>query len=540
MIRVEYGVITEGAKEGFVPELLHCSPISNKDDLSKNDLNFKNFANPCERYAVLLDGRSLPIPENTQEENMGVWSLYASNEYGEFENYLPTVILSSEQNFDSEGLVLTFDNVNNIYPTIFSVSWYSNDALIIQKEYRPESASYSVLEDVEGFDKIEIVFQKMNTPYSRMKFRQIEYGSVIIIDEKSIKNMRLHQIVNPISTTVPTSTLDLKFLNSAKANYNFAARQSLKIMDNNVLAGKYFIESADQTNTQQWSIRAQDYIGMLEGVEFEGGIYVNEMAINILTEIFNKSKVPFEISEGLGNISVTGYIPYATCRKALQQVLFAIGAYASTAYSESVVISEIGQNVSETIGLDRIFSGQVVSVDADATEIELIAHAYTPIQEETILHKSSEYEENVRVIFSEPAYDLRIENGEIIERGTNYAIVTCQENGVLYGKKYEHTMFGKSKRHESAGNKRSENKKTVKSATLISSSNVDKILDLCYNYITKNTTVKSKIVEDGTPLVVGKTYEIETELLGKIYGVLNEQSFSLYGGKKVVKETVIK
>ena len=52
MIRVEYGVITKGAKEGFVPELLNCASISNADDLSRDDLIFKNFSNPCERYSV--------------------------------------------------------------------------------------------------------------------------------------------------------------------------------------------------------------------------------------------------------------------------------------------------------------------------------------------------------------------------------------------------------------------------------------------------------------------------------------------------------
>ena len=45
MIRVEYGVIATGAKEGFVPELLNCANISNADDLAKDDLIFKNFAN---------------------------------------------------------------------------------------------------------------------------------------------------------------------------------------------------------------------------------------------------------------------------------------------------------------------------------------------------------------------------------------------------------------------------------------------------------------------------------------------------------------
>ena len=42
MIRVEYGAITIGAKEEFVPELLNCAEISNVDNLSKENLDFKN------------------------------------------------------------------------------------------------------------------------------------------------------------------------------------------------------------------------------------------------------------------------------------------------------------------------------------------------------------------------------------------------------------------------------------------------------------------------------------------------------------------
>lgn len=540
MIRVEYGVIATGAKEGFVPELLNCASISNADDLAKDDLIFKNFANPCERYSVLLDGGSLPIPENTQNENIGIWSEYTANENGEFGEAYPTISLISDELFSVEGLGLAFDTRNNVYPTNFSISWYNGDTLISSKEYESNSPTFSLMEDVENFNKIVLVFTKMNTPYSRLKLHSIQYGSILIIEEKSIKNMRVHQTASAISTTIPVSSLELVFLNSTNANYNFMARQSLKVFDNNTLIGKYFIDAARQTNKQQWNIKAQDYINMLESAEFEGGIYVNELAMDIITAIFNKANVPFTIAENLTTATVTGYIPYTTCRKALQQVLFAIGGYANTAYSESVDVLESNLTVAESIGLDRVLTGQTISVDADVTEIELVGHTYTPIESVVTLHQASEIEENLKVIFNQPAYDLTIENGEIVESGTNYAIITCNVGGMLKGKIFEHLTFSKTKHNESTKNTKTINKKTIKNATLISSANIDKILNICYNYIVRNSTVKSKVIEAETPLIVGKAYEIETELLGKVTGVLSEQNFSLYGGKKIVKETVIK
>jgi hypothetical protein len=539
MIKIEYGAITIGAKEGFVPELLNCSPISKSNDLSKDNLIFTNFGNPCEKYSVLLDGTSQPIPENTEDENIGVWSEYITDENGYFENEFPTIILTSDKPFDMSGLGLTFDASNNVYPIIFSVAWYNGDNAILEKEYQSSSVSFLTMEDIKNCDKIIIVFSRMNTPYSRLRLQGIEYGYISIIDGKSIKSIKLHQAANTISTTLPTSSMALTFLNSKNENYNFTIRQNLKIYDNDTLIGKYFIDSASQANKQEWNIKAQDYINILESTEFEGGIYFDELALSVLTDIFDKANVPFSIAEALRNKTITGYIPYTTCRKALQQVLFAIGGYANTAYSESVDVLENDLTIAENIGLDRVLIGQTTSIDADITEIELFGHVYTATEEEAKLYEATENQENFKIIFSEPIHDLTIENGEIVKSGTNYAIINCLENAVLKGKKYEHSSFSKS-RYNSITKAKSMNKKIVKNATLISSANIDNILNICYNYIVRNKTVKSKIIETETPLVVGRAYEVETELLGKVSGVLTEQNFSLFGGSKVVKETVIK
>jgi hypothetical protein len=488
----------------------------------------------------LLDGSHLPIPDNTEGENMGVWSEYASNSNGVFEDAFPLVRLIADEYYSSEGLTLNFDTQNNVYPTDLVLYWYKGDELIVSKEYAPSSPVFSVYENVSEFDRIDILFRAMNTPYSRLRFQSIRYGSLLIIEEKHIKNMRVSQEVSPISTTLPISTADISFLNYSNANYNFSARESLKIFDNGALIGIYFIESAKQVTKQQWNIRAQDYMALLESTEFEGGIYVNAYAENILTDIFNRAGVPFSIAENLKQAVVSGYIPFTTCRGALQQVLFAIGAYANTAYSMAVDIVESDLTITESIPAERIFTGQSVTLEADITEIELIGHNYSPSQSEVVLHEASEVEEEIRVIFNEPIHDLSIENGEILERGANYAIISCTENGVLKGKKYEHLTFSKSRVNTNTFNKKSSNKKAIRNATLVSSNNIDKVLDICYNYIVRNTTVKSKIVEAEIPLVTGKAYEVETEVFGNVTGVLIEQNFALYGGKKVSTETTIR
>ena len=194
MIRVEYGVVAQGAKESFSPQLLHCAALSKADDILKDDANFKNFANPCEKYSALLGGGSIPIPEDTENEDIGVWSLYATNNSGIFEGAFPEITLVSDDFFDVDGLSLVFDIENNVYPTEFVVFWYNNEEAILSKQYVSNSPSFSLLEDVGNCNKIRIAFLRMNTPFSRLKLHGIKFGSILIIDESTIKNIKVHQI----------------------------------------------------------------------------------------------------------------------------------------------------------------------------------------------------------------------------------------------------------------------------------------------------------------------------------------------------------
>ena len=111
---------------------------------------------------------------------------------------------------------------------------------------------------------------------------------------------------------------------------------------------------------------------------------------------------------------------------------------------------------------------------------------------------------------------------------------------------------------------------SVQNATLVSSSNVDKVLEKCYNWVTKiNSTnlkiVDGKHVEGGDPIGYGQvkygeakygdlmpivvTYDkrtsvgdvisYQTEYAGTKTGRIIKQTFGLNGGK-IIKDTVVK
>lgn len=543
MIKIKYGSVAAGAKEKFDPQLTNCSNISNADDLTENLVAFANYGNPCEAYSVLLDGNSVPIPENTKVANIGVWGGAVCDDKGDFSEY-PTVKFISTEYFDISGLTLEFDKVNNAYPTSISVSWYKGSTLKASKDFTLSSPVAVISETVSDFNIMTIVFKKMNTPKSRLKFHSIEYGATFDIFGSNIKNVQVSQEINPISTTVPISTSNAVFLSKSESGYDFEEQQTIEIWANEQIIGKFLIDEATRNTKQQWSVRMQDYIAILDTVDFEGGIYNNATVGDILNSIFNKANVPYTISDSLSSKTVSGHIPYTTCRKALQQVLFAIGAYAKTAYSQTVGIRNIDYEAepAEEIPMrGRIMIGsQSVTTEAMVSEVELTEHSYSKGAETTTLYTAQNAVEDVLITFTEPVDEdtLTLSEGTISAKGVNYAIVTCGEGATLKGVPYKHTKSAKSKINPKAHARKS-NKKSITDATLISSSNIDTILDLCYTYLTRPKTLKSKIVEGTTPFDLGSVYSVETEMWGTLAGVLTQQSFSIYGSK-ISKDVVIK
>lgn len=542
MVLIKYGFIAEGASEAFAAKLQNCADVSNTDNLTSVKSEYQNFGNPCEDYSVLLDGNALAIPTNTNDVNIGVWSEAVSDDAGMFET-APIVTFASDTAFRISGLTIVFDEINGIYPTSVTASWYFGEELLSAETYECSATELAIQHYEEDCDKIVIQLNAVNVPYTRAKIRGIIYGIDFQITGSDINSVKIVQEISPISSTVPISTADITFLNTSGADYDFSVQQQLEVYNSNELIGRYFIDEAKRLTKQQWSVKAQDYISLMDSIDFEGGIYFGETVGNIAEAIFDKAKIEYTISDTLSAQTVTGHIPYTTCREALQQLMFAACGYVRTAYSETVDLLEIGDEIRESIPLEgRILQGtQSVTTDSDVTEIELTTHSYRLSNNLSELYSAETDVENVKIIFDEPvdANSLVLEgDGTIAEKGANYVILTCAAGGVLSGYKYEHIKASKTVANTKAHTRKS-NKKSITGATLVSSYNVDKVLQNCYNYLTKTMTVSSKIVEAEPILMVGEKYEVATEMWGKVKGTNEKQSFMLYGSK-VAKKVEIK
>ena len=580
-VSIRYGDVAPEAKENFVPTASE-SQFDTLAQLQQYNLNFPNYANPCELYQTVLDGTATAFPSVPEQSNLGLWSEQISNDDGTFTNSI-VLELQSVGQYSSQGLTLTFDTYNGIFATRLSIKWLritdESITTLAEQEFTPDNAFYFCRNQVENYNKVVITFYSLNMPKNRLKLRAIDYGYGTFFYSDELRNVKLIQEIDPISTQISINTADFTLDSRSDMEYSFQQKQPLSIFFNGELKATTFVKTSKRQAKFLWQIQSEDYIGLMDSIPYYGGIYTNKNAVELLTDIFKVAKVPYSVDEVFANETITGYIPYTTCREALMQVTFAIQAVVDTSNSDVIKVFALEEDVKQTIPLNRIMQGQNFDDDETVTGVDVAVHSYKPIAETVDVYDENESGtgQNIFVKFSEPLHDLSITNGSFATdddgnelKHTNYAVINANAGCVLRGQQYEHTTQTRRKNNPVVLASEIEKIVAIDNATLVSQYNIDNVLEKCYNWLIKTNTTNLKIVEGkhvqygdyikygkkkyGTfkygaknpntvmydrAVNVGENIQAETEYLGVVSGRLIKQSFNL-NGNIVIKEAVLK
>jgi hypothetical protein len=580
-VAIRYGDVAPEAKENFVPSASE-SEFDTLEQLQQYNLNFPNYANPCELYQTVLDGTAEAFPSVPKNANLGLWSEQISNDDGTFTE--PIVLeLESVGQYSSQGLTLTFDTYNGIYANRLNIKWLritdEGITTLAEQEFTPDNASYFCRNKVENYNKVVITFYSLNMPKNRLKLRVIDYGYGTFFYGDELRGVKLIQEIDPISTQISINTADFTLDSKTDMEYSFQVKQPLSVYFNGELKATTFVKKSTRKAKRLWSIQSEDYIGSLDSIPYYGGIYTNKNAVELLTDIFTVAKVPYSIDEVFADAVVTGYIPFTTCRDALMQVVFAIQAVVDTSNSEVVKVFALEDDVKQTIPLNRIMQGQNFADEETVTGVEILVHTYEATTENEVVAYNAKEEgigNKIFVKFSEPLHTLSINSnsyGNIESSGANYAIINVTNKKFkLSGYSYEHTTQTRRQNNPVVLASEIEKVVAIDNATLVSQYNIGNVIEKCYNWLIKTNTTNLKIVEGkhiqygepykyGTGLKygiglkyggkhpniitydekvnVGENIKAETEYLGVVGGRLIKQSFNL-NGNIIVKEAVLK
>lgn len=318
---------------------------------------------------------------------------------------------------------------------------------------------------------------------------KIVYGKWTF-EGRKIKSGNLYIASSLLSTSLEANTFSAVVESADKTLSNFERNTPLAYYYNDTPRGVFYVQDIERIGPNLYKISATSVIGILSEGQHYGGIYTGQTAEEIIAEIC--TSVPYYIQQKYKNIKLYGWLPIASPRDNLAQVLLAIGATVSTDFEGYLRIEGLWNGVIGELGKNRLYQGPAVNYGAKVTEVAVTEHQYVEGGEEKQLWEGTAQNGDI-ITFDEPMYSLNVSGVEILESGANYAKVSAG-TGTLAGRPYIHNTREIRKEVSTSG---TPNVKTVKNATLISLVNSNAVAQRLADYYKYTSTIKGKAVYRG-------------------------------------------
>lgn len=214
--------------------------------------------------------------------------------------------------------------------------------------------------------------------------------------------------------------------------------------------GKFYLDNIKRIGKTMYEINTISAVGLLVKAKHYGGIYNGETAGEVIADIIG-GLVAYTLDAELAAVPVYGWLPIASRRDNLRNVLFAIGGQIRKDDLGELNIIPMAEKTAYEISTDEIYFGGSVTGGVPATEVRVTEHRYTQLDTdpiETLFEGEAAGSEittplgasvtGVLIEFGEPYYSLTIKNAAILESGVNYAVISSSPSALLTGRKYAH------------------------------------------------------------------------------------------------------
>lgn len=234
-----------------------------------------------------------------------------------------------------------------------------------------------------------------------------------------------------------------------------------------LLRGKYYVKKIIRQGRDTYQLTLMSPIGLLDTIIDYGGMYSassGDTFRSVLADILDGTVGPVEnglypitggvfdcyVEQSVGVLPIAGWLPIATKRENLHQLLFSENVSLTKASDGTPVFAYLYNQVTPSaIPESNIRIGGQVNYEDKVTAVELTEHTYLDLGASdelvTLFDGSAEGTvTNAKVLFTDPIHGDPM-TGELVVTGSltvskwgaNYAIVSG--NGILQGYKYTHS-----------------------------------------------------------------------------------------------------
>ncbi len=230
-------------------------------------------------------------------------------------------------------------------------------------------------------------------------------------------------------------TLDITVLSDSGTIRNFKKNDKVEYFRSGSRVGVYYLQSVTRVGPKLYTLSALSAVGLLIVRPHRGGIYTGQTVAEVVAEICGD--IPVLVETVYRGIKLYGWLPIASARDSLVQVLFAIGAWLHTDENGTLRVQKLWDGTASIIGPGSVHAANIQVKYLDpVSAVAVTEHQYIAGTEDVTLFEGTAQQGDV-IEFDEPAHTLTAEGFTILESGANYAILSAG-TGKLTGKSYIH------------------------------------------------------------------------------------------------------
>lgn len=353
-----------------------------------------------------------------------------------------------------------------------------------------------------------------------MSENKIIYGERVFTHEDIVSG-ECHLAADLLSASLEMNTLDFEIESDDTSLTTFVRNAPLTYYNDGEQVGIFFVQKVKRTAKTRYSFACTSAMGLLDETDHYGGIYTGETVAEVIESICG-NRVAYRVKTNLKKIALYGYLPKASCRANLSQVLFAIGAAVKSDLDGYLRIEGLWDEISGTIDEDHVYAGGSVGGDTPVTRVVVTEHQYIKGTETKTLFEGTT-EDGDMIVFDEPMHDLVADGITILESGVNYAKVSTG-NGTLTGTAYIHSTREVSRDVTPA---EAENVVRVEDATLVSLANANAVAERLAAYYAVRESVEQDVVYDGE--LPGDVVEMAHPYGGTVQSCIESTDITLSG-----------
>ena len=393
------------------------------------------------RNQFVLDGSLQEIPDSQGE--VGFWSLQKSGADRKFEHN-PVMEIRFRENHTSSGLTFVFEGE---CPKKMKVTWYDlGGDKIAEVIHTPVSLWSFCKMQVKNYARIRLEFMETHFAERCIRLQYVIYGQYITWSDLEVKTAKVTEQIDESNQTQPVNTAQVDIIDENNdfdiANPNGAWNsaeyyQKLTLQeykDGNLIDCGTFYLNGWSFKSNIASFKAVDAVGYLDTVTYrEGTVLDHARAKDVIGSVMAAAGwTDYVVDDNIADMELVGYLKKQTCRNALKEICFALGAQATCSRSDVITIRQPDRYIATYVGPDRKFIGKTqVALGDYVAQVSVSLPNYTLSAEPKSVYKAAVDPGTYAVDFSAPIDPTSIQaiGGEVSNVHEGYCTLTVKAAG---------------------------------------------------------------------------------------------------------------